>query len=283
MRATSRSTQTVVVGLLFTAAGAVGLVMPAFADAVPGMTASITVASGSAVPGDEVQVTATFVPTTDAGRADISIDLLGTNSDAQLAIIASTPALTGCSASATAIACTWDERVGDGPQTLVATITVAANATVDTSWTVRAVAGLQQTAGASLAESTLAIVAPPPHVPTSIATVVVVTQPPVVAETTSTTAAPPTTHAAIEEAVTTVAVTAAAPLDAARPAAPVLDGVESQSAAAEPVAQPTARTDPGDALPTTGTDIDRSVRLAIAAVVGGFGLLVLARRARSAR
>jgi len=230
------------------------------------LTASIAAGASDLAAGETVSVSATFVASADAGPATVAIDVLGAGGDATAALQAASAQLTGCTGDGSTVTCAWDVHAGDGPQTLTVAVTAGAPAGAATL-TMRALGALAGTAPTSLAETGLTVagvatVPPPP--PETTTTVVEPTATTV--EEVATTAAPPATTVAPPPTATEMVPIEQAPVAAAAPARTTVQAPVSTR----------------DDLPTTGTDSDRSLRLALAVVVGGIGLVMLARRERPA-
>src|SRR4051812_16368087 len=239
----------------------------AHADAVAGLAATISASVSEAAAGGTVDVTATFTPSTDVGPISVAIDVLGGDADTSVAVSAASAELTGCNAAGSTVTCAWDAQTADGPQTLTATVILGPAAAAG-SLTMRALGAMSGTAATSVAETQVTVAATP-SAPATL---------------------PPETTAAVETTTTTVEETATEPpppssLGVVLPTVTAVVPIEHAPVAAPATQRTTAQAPVStrDDLPTTGTDSDRSVRLAIAVMVGGVGLVMLARRERPAQ
>src|SRR4051812_6858127 len=240
----------------------------AHADAVAGLAATISASVSEAAAGGTVDVTATFTPSTDVGPISVAIDVLGGDADTSVAVSAASAELTGCNAAGSTVTCAWDAQTADGPQTLTATVILGPAAAAG-SLTMRALGAMSGTAATSVAETQMTVAAIP-SAPATLppeTTASVETTTTTVEETTTTEPPPPSSLGVVLPTVTAVV-----PIEQAPATAPATQRTTAQA----PVST-------RDDLPTTGTDSDRSLRLAIAVMVGGVGLVMLARRERPAQ
>ena len=155
-----------------------GVAAPAAAQAVPGLTATVTVVPTSIGPGGTAQATAVFQPPTTPEPLQVVIELNAfVSGNASLALGTNTSGLTGCvlRLNNTRVRCDWLTGSG-GPQTLTVTINAAASAAPDTG-TVRALGSPSGGTLGVLAVTTFAITQAPPTTTTTTTTLATTTAP----------------------------------------------------------------------------------------------------------